>query len=352
MDIQQILENASQESASDIFLVAGLPVTFKHQGRQQRLEGANLMPEDTRRFIEQIYTLAQRDAKRLAQGEDDDFSFAIRGLGRFRVNVFKQRGSSAAVIRLIQFGLPDPHELGIPEEVLSLSENQKGLVLVTGAVGTGKSTTLACMIQRINRSRDCHIITMEDPIEYIYRHERAIVTQREISIDTPGYTAALRSALRESPDVILLGEMRDYDTVSAAITATETGLLLFSTLHTGSVTNTISRIVDVFPANQQHQVKIQLAQLLKGVVCQQLVPTVDGGLVPVFEIMRANTAIQNMIREDKLHQLDSVLQAGGAEGMCTMDGSLLKLVREGTITKETALMYCAHYEVIAKRLGA
>lgn len=351
MDIQNILRQATEWSASDVFLVAGLPVTLKCKGHQQRLGEGILMPEHTQALIDQIYRFIGRDQTMLSQGRDDDFSFAVRGMGRFRVNVFRQRGSMAAVIRLIQFGLPNPALLGIPEEVLSLSENQKGLVLVTGAVGTGKSTTLACMIQRINQSRDCHIITMEDPIEYVYRHERSIVTQREISIDAVSYPAALRSALRESPDVILLGEMRDYDTISAAITATETGLLLFSTLHTGSAANTITRIIDVFPAGQQQQVKIQLAQLLKGVVCQQLIPDIEGRLIPVFEIMKTNNAIQNMIREDKLHQLDSVMMSGANEGMCTMDGSLMKLYQQGRITRETAMVYCMNYEVMAKRLG-
>ena len=351
MDIQNILRQATEWSASDVFLVAGLPVTLKCKGHQQRLGEGILMPEHTQALIDQIYRFIGRDQTMLSQGRDDDFSFAVRGMGRFRVNVFRQRGSMAAVIRLIQFGLPDPALLGIPEEVLSLSENQKGLVLVTGAVGTGKSTTLACMIQRINQSRDCHIITMEDPIEYVYRHERSIVTQREISIDAVSYPAALRSALRESPDVILLGEMRDYDTISAAITATETGLLLFSTLHTGSAANTITRIIDVVPAGQQQQVKIQLAQLLKGVVCQQLIPDIEGRLIPVFEIMKTNNAIQNMIREDKLHQLDSVMMSGANEGMCTMDGSLMKLYQQGRITRETAMVYCMNYEVMAKRLG-
>ena len=351
MDIQNILRQATEWSASDVFLVAGLPVTLKCKGHQQRLGEGILMPEHTQALIDQIYLFIGRDQTMLSQGRDDDFSFAVRGMGRFRVNVFRQRGSMAAVIRLIQFGLPDPALLGIPEEVLSLSENQKGLVLVTGAVGTGKSTTLACMIQRINQSRDCHIITMEDPIEYVYRHERSIVTQREISIDAVSYPAALRSALRESPDVILLGEMRDYDTISAAITATETGLLLFSTLHTGSAANTITRIIAVLSAGQQQQVKIQLAQLLKGVVCQQLIPDIEGRLIPVFEIMKTNNAIQNMIREDKLHQLDSVMMSGANEGMCTMDGSLMKLYQQGRITRETAMVYCMNYEVMAKRLG-
>lgn len=351
MEIQEILHLAIEQSASDIFLVAGLPVTIKREGHQLRVGEGILIPEKTMELITAIYQISGRSDAHLKQGEDDDFSFALQGSGRFRVNVFRQRGSLAAVIRLIRFGLPDPAEMGIPEEVVSLAETQKGLVLVAGSVGTGKSTTLACIIQRINQTRDCHIITMEDPIEYLYRHERAIVTQREISIDTPGYPAALRSALRESPDVILLGEMRDYDTVSAAITATETGVLLFSTLHTSSAANTIGRIVDVFPASQQQQVKIQLSQILKSVVCQQLVPDLEGKLVPVFEIMKTNNAIQNMIREDKLHQLESVMQSGAAEGMCTMDGSLLKLYRQGKISKETALMYCANYEVMTKRLA-
>lgn len=351
MGIQDILQRAIETDAADVFLIAGLPVTLKCGGHQERLPGDRLLPEDIGRLVDEIYAISRRSRTNLERNEDDDFSFSISHLGRFRVNVFRQRGSLAAVIRVIRFGLPDPAELGIPESVLSLAENKKGLVLITGSAGTGKSTTLACMIDRINRSRDCHIITMEDPIEYIHRHDRAIVTQREISIDTPGYLEALRSALRECPDVILLGEMRDYETISAAITAAETGVLLLSTLHTSSAANTISRILDVFPANQQKQVKIQLAQILKGVVCQQLVPSVQGGQTAVFEIMKTTTAIQNMIREDKLHQLESAMQAGAAEGMCTMDGSLLKLFREGKITRDTALLSCVNYENMLKRIG-
>ena len=351
MDIHEILEKAVEKGASDIFLIAGIPVTFKINGHQERVDGETLMPDLVFQLVNEIYDTSHRDRSNLNNEVDDDFSFALSRLGRFRVNVFRQRGSVAAVIRVIHFGLPDPNKLGIPESVLSFADIKKGLVLITGAAGTGKSTTLACILDRINRSRDAHIITMEDPIEYIHRHNRSIVTQREISIDTPSYLDSLRSALRESPDVILLGEMRDYDTISAAITAAETGVLLFSTLHTSSVSNTINRILDVYPSNQQHQVKIQLAQILKGVVCQQLVPTTDGGQTAVFEIMKTNTAISNMIREDKLHQLDSAMQSGGAEGMCTMDGSLLKLYRAGRITRETALMSCIHFENMQKRLA-
>ncbi|MBQ3481462.1 MAG: PilT/PilU family type 4a pilus ATPase [Oscillospiraceae bacterium] len=350
MNIPEILQKAVALDAADVFLIAGLPVTFKCGGRQQRMENGVLMPDEIGALAEEVYALSKRSRANFERGADDDFSFAVPGLGRFRVNIFRQRGSPAAVIRVIRFGLPDPARLGIPESVLSLAENKKGLVLITGSAGTGKSTTLACMIDRINKTRDCHIITMEDPIEYIHRHDKAIVTQREISIDTPGYLESLRSALRESPDVILLGEMRDYDTISAAITAAETGVLLLSTLHTSSAANTISRILDVFPAAQQKQVKIQLAQILKGVVCQQLVPSVDGAQIPVFEILKPTVAIQNMIREDKLHQLESAMQAGAAEGMCTMDGSLLKLCMEGRITRDTALLSCVNYETMAKRL--
>ncbi len=351
MNIMEILQAATTAGASDIFIVAGLPVTLKCSGTLKRLEGDILKPDAIGVLVDEIYETSRRERTNLEQRVDDDFSFSISQFGRFRVNVFRQRGSLAAVIRVIRFGLPDPAAIGIPESVLSMADNKKGLILVAGAAGSGKSTTLACMIDRINRTRSCHIITMEDPIEYIHRHDKSIVTQREIFIDTPGYLESLRSALRESPDVILLGEMRDFDTISAAITAAETGTLLFSTLHTSSAANTINRIIDVFPASQQQQVKIQLAQILKGVVCQQLVQGTDGGLVPAFEVLKCNAAVQNMIREGKLHQLESAMQTGAAEGMYTMDANLLKLYREGKISKETALVSCVHYDTMQKRLA-
>ncbi len=352
MNLNEILTTAIQKGASDIFIIAGIPVTYKIKGVQDRQGGSIMKPDDINVVIDEIYVTGRRAKTNLDMNNDDDFSFSIRDLGRFRVNVFRQRGSLAAVIRVIRFGVPDPALLGIPESVLSLADNKTGLVLVTGAAGSGKSTTLACMIDRINRSREAHIITMEDPLEYLHSHKKSIVSQREIFIDTPGYLESLRSALRESPDVILLGEMRDFDTISSAITAAETGVLLFSTLHTSSAANTINRIVDVFPANQQVQVRGQLAQLIKGVVCQQLVTSVDGHLIPVFEVMKSTPAIHNMIREGKLHQLESAMQAASADGMVTMDSSLLDLYNKGQISKDTLLSSCNNYEFMVKKVGA
>ena len=350
MILHEILQRATESGASDIFLIAGLPVTYKVKGAQQRVGEGIMKPNDIIPLIDEIYEAGRRAKTNYENGTDDDFSFSIPQLGRFRVNVFRQRGSVAAVIRVIKFGIPDPVQLGIPESVLSLADNKTGLVLVAGAAGSGKSTTLACMIDRINWRRECHVITMEDPIEYLHSHNKSIVSQREVFIDTPGYLESLRSALRESPDVILLGEMRDYDTISSAITAAETGVLLFSTLHTSSAANTINRIVDVFPANQQLQVRGQLAQLIRGVVCQQLITTTDGHLQPVFEILKTNPAIQNMIREGQMHQLESAMQANAAEGMTTMDGSLFELYQKGLISKETALSVCNNYEFLSKRI--
>lgn len=284
MDVRETLRQAVEMGASDIFIIAGLPLTYKVDGRQRRME-ARLMPADTAAVISDIYTLCGRSRSRIEREDmDDDFSFSIPDLGRFRANVLHQRGSLAAVIRVIRFGLPEPEKLNIPPEVLASARLMKGLVLVTGSAGSGKSTTLACLINAINQTREGHIITMEDPIEYIHRHDRCIVTQREISTDSPSYVSALRSALRESPDVILLGEMRDYETIEVAMTAAETGQLLFSTLHTTGAANTVDRIIDVFPAGQQAQVRMQLSMVLQAVISQQLVPTLDGKQTPAFEM--------------------------------------------------------------------
>ena len=352
MQIEQILSRAIEMGASDIFVVAGLPLTFKVQGSQQRDSADRVLnPEMTREFVRAVYEIAKREPICLnGTATDDDFSVSINGIGRFRVNLFRQRGSIAAVVRVIRFGVPTAENAHIPPEVMALATLRKGIVLVTGSAGSGKSTTLACIINQINHSRSGHILTLEDPVEYIHRHDRCIVSQREILCDCPSYVSALRSALRESPDVILLGEMRDRETMEVAMTAAETGQLLFSSLHTTGAANTIDRIIDAFPSNQQAQIRMQLSMVLQGVVSQQLVPDVDGNLIPVFEIMNMNLAIRNMIREGKTHQLESAMASGAAQGMRTMDGALLKLCQEGRITKETALTYCTNPENLMRKL--
>lgn len=352
MQIEQILQQAIDSGASDIFVVAGLPLTFKIHGVQQRQTGEGpLTPAQTEAFAESFYRLAKREPKCInGTDTDDDFSVSLSQIGRFRVNLFHQRGSIAAVVRVIRFGIPTEAEMHIPEEVMRAAELRQGIVLVTGQAGSGKSTTLACIINRINNSRSGHILTLEDPVEYLHRHKQCIVSQREIFIDCPSYVAALRSALRESPDVILLGEMRDRETIEVAMTAAETGQLLFSSLHTIGAANTIDRIIDAFPSNQQGQVRLQLSMVLQSVISQQLVPDVDGSPIPVFEIMHMNPAIRNMIRESKTHQLESVISSSAAQGMCTMDMSLLKLYHEKRITKQTALNFAANPANMMKRL--
>ena len=354
MDLVSFLKEMIDQRASDVFFIAGLPVTYRAGGRQVRLGDQPLMPADTEAAVRAVYAAAGRvtDLLDAQANHDDDFSFALPGVGRFRANVFRQRGSLAAVVRVIPFGLPNPTEFGIPEEVLRTAELQKGLVLVTGPAGAGKSTTLACIVDRMNHGRQAHVITMEDPIEYVHRHGSCIVTQREIPTDVATYAEALRSAMREAPDVILLGEMRDPETISTAVTAAEMAQLIFSTLHTTSAAGTVDRIIDAFPASQQRQIRMQLSLVLQVIVSQQLVPAVGGGVVPAWEIMVTNPAIRNLIREEKTHQIDSVIAAGGANGMRTMDQSLFGLVSEGRVAREVALQYAIHPEALEHRLGA
>ena len=346
----EFLSKAADLHASDIFIIAGRPLSIKTDGRLSTY-GDRLMPEQTSEILEAIYQMANnRDISRLHNTGDDDFSFSIPGLSRFRINAYKQRGSLAAVIRVIAFQLPDPAELSIPEDVMSIADLTKGMVLVTGSAGSGKSTTMACLIDRINHSREGHIITLEDPIEYLHRHDKSIVSQREINVDTESYVNALRASLRQSPDVILLGEMRDYETIDVAMTAAETGHLVFSTLHTIGAANTVDRIIDVFPANQQRQIAVQLSMVLQAVISQQLVPTVDGKQVPVFEIMTITPAIRNMIRDNKVPQIDGIVYSSNKEEMHSMDFGLLNLYKEGRITEETALSYASNPEMLKKKL--
>lgn len=351
MNLNELLQQAIAEQASDVFIVAGLPISFRKNGAIRQISGERLLPADTERILMEIYKQADnRNINILNETGDDDFSFSIVNLSRFRVSAYKQRGALSAVIRIITFSLPDYKNLRIPEHVIHLGDGGKGMVLVTGPAGSGKSTTLACMINQINQNQRKHIITLEDPIEYLHRHTQSIVSQREVNVDTENYVKALRAALRQSPDVILLGEMRDYETINVAMTAAETGHLLLSTLHTIGAANTIDRIIDVFPANQQSQIGVQLATVLTAVVSQQLVPTLDNRMVPAFEIMTVTPAIRNMIRENKVHQIDGLIYSSMKEDMISMDGSLLNLYKQGIISRDTALKYATNPDMLAKKI--
>lgn len=351
MNVKEILEKAVYNGAADIFIVAGLPVSYRIGGVIVRESEDKLVPTQTYELLEQIYEFNKdTDMNKLIAKGDDDFSFAVAGLSRFRVNAYKQRGTLSAVIRVITFSLPSPEELGIPKSIIETGDLGKGLVLVTGPAGSGKSTTLACVIDYINKNKQKHIITLEDPIEYLHRHDQSIVSQREINVDTESYVTALRASLRQSPDVILLGEMRDYETISVAMTAAETGHLIYSTLHTLGAANTIERIIDVFPASEKSQIAMQLSMVLQTVVSIQLVPDVDGHQIAAFEIMNVTPAIRNMIRENKIPQIDGMLYAANKEDMISMDSSLLQLYKNGRITKETAIEYATNPEMLKKKL--
>ena len=351
MRLLEYLRRAVDDGASDLFLVAGGPISYKLEGRIRPMEPEKAAPADTEALITELYALAGRSMDHYRETGDDDFAFARADLARFRVNAYRQRGSLAAVVRVVAFRVPDWQKLGIPESVMDLAELRSGMVLVTGTAGSGKSTTQACIIDRINRTREAHIITLEDPIEYLHRDRRSIVSQREIAIDTTDYLSALRSCLRQAPDVILLGEMRDHETIRTAMTAAETGHLLIATLHTNGAVNTIDRIIDSFPSTQQSQIRVQLSMVLHTVVSQRLLPDVEGGLVPAYEIMHMNAAIRSMIRDCKNHQIDNVIAAGGGEGMKAMDQSILELYQAGIITRETAMDYADHPEQMLRRLG-
>lgn len=352
MEIRDILARITETGASDIFVIAGLPLTIKLNGAMHSYDTYKLTPQMTAEFITNIYLLAEgRDMDHFYQTGDDDFSFAIPGVARYRANTFKQRGSLSAVIRVITYAVPNPSDIGIPHNIIELVNRQKGMVLITGPAGSGKSTTLACMIDAINTNRESHIITLEDPLEYLHTHKMSIVSQREINTDTGSYLTALRASLRQSPDVILLGEMRDYETMNVAMTAAETGHLILSTLHTIGAANTIDRIIDAFPPNQQHQISIQLSMVLQAVVSQQLVPAIDGRMIPAFEIMTVTPAIRNMIRESKIHQIDGVIYSSSADSnMLAMDTSLLQLYQAGLITEKTALTYATNSDLLQKKL--
>ena len=335
--LMEYLTRAVEEGASDLFLIPGSPVSYKLEGLLKPMDQERLLSDRSEDFITQLFALAGRDMEPFRRCGDDDFSFAVPGLARFRANTFRQRGSLAAVIRIVSFTIPDWQALHIPGSVMDLAQLASGMVLFTGTAGCGKSTTQACLIDRINHDRACHIITLEDPIEYLHRNCKSIVSQREIALDTTDYLSALRACLRQAPDVIQLGEMRDLETIRTAMTAAETGHLLIATLHTRGAVNTIDRIIDTFPADQQNQIRIQLSSVLRTVVSQQLLPDVHGGQIPAFEIMQMTPAIRAMIRDCKNHQIAGAIASGSADGMISMDQSILQLYRQVHITKETAL---------------
>ena len=336
LDIVDLLNLAVERGASDLVITVGLPPMVKVDGEFHPTEFEPLTPQETRRL-----TYALMDEKQQRVFEEDkelDFSFSLPGKGRFRVNVFLQRGSVGGVLRVVPSSVKSFEELGLPKSVASIALSPRGLVLVTGPTGSGKSTTLASMIDYINQEKRCHIVTIEDPIEFSHRHKRSIINQREIGADTHSFSKALRAVLRQAPDVILVGEMRDYETIAAAITAAETGHLVMGTLHTNSAPETIDRIIDVFPKLQQEQVRMQLSNNLVAVLTQQLLPKAFGdGRVLAYELMMATPAVRALIREGKSHQLVGVIQTGGQYGMITMDACLADLYKRKLITYETGL---------------
>jgi twitching motility protein PilT len=335
--IDDLLETMVALGASDLHVTVGSHPVIRVNGRLERLEQfPRLMPDDSQRLLYRILSTEQQ--KHLEINRQIDVSYSIPGLARFRVNVYFQRESVGAAFRMIPAELKTLEDLGLPTQLHELSRKPRGLVLVTGPTGSGKSTTLAAVIDEINRTRDDHIMTIEDPIEFLHRHKRCIVNQREIGPDAVSFADALRGALRQDPDVILLGEMRDLETISTAITAAETGHLVFATLHTQDAPSTVDRLIDVFPAAQQEQIRVQLAATLQGIVTQALLPTVDGkGRVPALEILLPDDAVRNLIRQCKVEQIYSVMQTNTGRGMQTLEQALVDLVARGTITHEVAL---------------
>lgn len=350
MTLEELLKYTLDNGASDLHITVGIPPTIRKNGRLEAVGNTKLLPADTEALVRNM--LSDEQWTNYNNIGELDLSFSFQGMGRFRANVYKQRGTYCAAIRMVNLNIPSMEQLGLPDIVGELSKKTKGLILVTGPTGSGKSTTLASIIDSINFDRDCHILTLEDPIEYLHRHNKSIVNQREIGNDTHSYASALRAALREDPDVILVGEMRDIETIAIAVTAAETGHLVLSTLHTIGAANTIDRIIDVFPPHQQQQIKVQLSSVIQGVISQQLIPRKDKpGRVAAIEVMVATPAIRNLIREGKTYQINSQLQTGARFSMQTMDGSLANLYKRGLITQEDALTHAADQDNLMRFLG-
>jgi len=350
IELQKLLELVIEKKASDLHLTTGAPPMFRIDGRLTSFDTTILTAPETKRLCYSVLTDVQRH--NFEEENELDFSFGIKGLSRFRGNIYMQRGAVAGAFRAISFDILNLHELGVPPIVNELIKKPKGLVLVTGPTGTGKSTTLAAMIDKINNERSDHIITIEDPIEYLHRHKKCIVDQREVNSDTKSFTAALRHVLRQDPDIILIGEMRDLETIQAALTTAETGHLTFATLHTNSCVETINRIIDVFPPHQQQQIRTQLSFVLEAVLAQQLLPKTGGkGRVLAMEVMLPNPAIRNLIREDKIQQMYSLMQVGQTKfGMQTMNQALLSLYERHLITLEDCMERSHNLEELRQML--
>ncbi len=338
MTIQQLLEAVIKKDASDLHLVVGQPPMYRVDGDLTAIPGEDILSLEAAQTL--IFDLLTSEQKELILvNKELDFSFGLGDVARFRVNAYYQKGYLSASLRLIPSVIKTLEELQLPKSLHNFAKMRQGFVLVTGPTGHGKSTTLASIINEINLESPAHILTIEDPIEYVYPRGRALVSQRELHLDTHSWDIALRSALREDPNVVLVGEMRDYETIAAALTIAETGHLVFATLHTNSASQTVDRIVDVFPENQQDQVRIQLSSTLAGIVSQRLMPAIGGGRVPAVEILIGTSAIRNLIREGKTHQIDSAVQTSFEQGMVTLDSSLATLIKSGVITEEVGLSY-------------
>lgn len=348
MTLNELLDLTIKRKASDLHLTVGVPPIFRVDGELVAAQVNKLSPIETNGYVREILS-SEEDYKKYVDRGEIDISYFVDTIGRFRVNIFRQKGMDALAIRAISVKIPTLKELGFPHIIKELTLKQRGLILVTGPTGSGKSTTLAAMVNEINLNKSAHIITLEDPIEYLHNHNKSIINQREIGKDSISYQNALKSALREDPDVILVGEMRDLETISIAITAAETGHLVFSTLHTIGAAKTIDRIIDVFPPHAQTQIRVQLASVLQGIISQQLLPNAfSGGRTAALEIMTITPAIQNLIREGKTHQIESSIQTGAKYGMKTMDMALAELCRKGIVKSDTAENYAVEKDIFKK----
>lgn len=334
MYLHELLREAAEQEASDLHITVSTPPILRINGVLVPMEGReDLTPQMTEQMAFSIMDEEQQE--RFRKSGELDFAYSLSGVGRLRVNVYRQRGTVAMALRFIPFQVRSMESLGLPPVVETLARKTNGLILVTGPTGSGKSTTLAAIIDFINQSRHCHILTLEDPIEYLHRHKKSMVNQREVGVDSKSFVSSLRAALRQDPDVILVGEMRDLDTISITLTAAETGHLVLATLHTSSAAQTVERVVDVFPPHQQDQIKVQLASTLQGIIAQQLLPRIDvPGRVAAFEILVATPAVRNLIREGKTHQLPAAIETGARYGMRTMEASLRELFQQGIISRE------------------